>query len=180
MGLCVATLLLGGCGGTQAPPRPAGEPYAGYLVQLFDDTIAPASVGLSLGGTSPASDPLLRPRAQHADIVARLRVQPVTRDRGGPKVQYVLNVQVGVPPLIPSEVTKRHFELVINQQNNSFGLVESLEMRLRGKTFIGFVKSFAGAHRSEIHWHLTADTAEVAQVVQEIAVLEELAGQEAP
>ena len=43
---------------------------------------------------------------------------------------------------------------------------------------IGFVRRFSGDHGPELHWHLTADTEEVAQVIREIAVLEEVAGQE--
>jgi hypothetical protein len=57
-------------------------------------------------------------------------------------------------------------------------VVQSFDTKLRGKTFIGFVRKFAGPQGAEIHWHLTSDTAEVAKVIQEIAVLEEVAGQQ--
>jgi len=152
-------------------------PWEGQQRDLFDDQIHPSSLGLSLDGRSPAADPRLLDRARSADIVARMRVQTVTADRVGAKTRYVLNLQVGFPSLLPTQVTDRSFELAINQSSRSFGLVRSLDAGMRGKTFIGFIKRFAGARGPEIHWHLTSDSAEVAHVIQEIAVLDEVTGQ---
>lgn len=174
---CLAALSA--CGGSPKAKSPGWDlqRYEGELVDLFDDNIDPAAVGLSMEAQSPAADPLLRPRAQRADVVARIRVQTVTRDSVGAKTSYILGVQVGTPTLMPTKVLDQSYDLVIDKHESAFGLVQSLEQQLRGMTFIGFIKRFAGDDGPELHWHLTADTEEVAQVIGEIAVLEEVAGQ---
>ena len=156
----------------------AFPPYDGQLRELFDDHINPAAVGLAMDGGSPANDPLLRLRSQAADIVARMKVQTVTRDSVGAKTTFVLAMQVGQPPLMPAKMEEHSIELSITPDMGAFGIVQSLEAKLRGHTFVGFVKRFEGDDGPVLHWHLTADDPEVAQVVQEVKVLEELAGQE--
>lgn len=150
-------------------------PYEGQMRELFDDQIDPAAVGLAMDGSSPAHDPLLRPRAQAADLVARMRVQTVTRDSVGARTSYVLNLQVGRPELMPPKLEQPSVEITITPEQGSFGIVQSLESSLRGRTFIGFVKRFAGPEAGpELHWHFTADSEEVAQVIEEVRVMEEL------
>lgn len=177
--LALVLSAVAACGDTTPKPQAPQVtiPWEGQLRDLFDDQIHPSAVGLSLDGRSPATDPMLRERARSADVVARMRVQTVTRDQVGAKMRYVLNLQVGVPHLMPPKAQDRMFELSIRQGTGAFGVVRSLDNALRGKTFIGFVKRFAGERGPEIHWHLTADSKEVADVIAEIAVLEEVAGQ---
>lgn len=184
LALAVAAVTVGsGCGGAgaeaQAPRRPMAR-YEGRQMVLFDDAIDPAAVGLSMDGVSPAQDPMLRSRALESDLVARMRVQTVTRDSVGAKTTYMLSLQPALPPLMPSEVDQPSFELFIDQNSKSFAIVQSLDSQLRGRTFIGFLRRFSGPEGPKWHWHLTADQQDVAQVVQEIAVLEEVAGQEQP
>lgn len=181
--LGVALAVLTGCGGngTEAEtPQTPLLPYEGQQQALFDDAIDPAAVGLSMDGVSPAQDPMLRSRALEADLVARLRVQTVTRDSVGAKTTFMLSLQAVAPPLMPSSSDQTTFELVVDQNGKSFPIVQSLETQLRGRTFIGFLKRFTGDDGPEWHWHLTADQEDVAQVIQEIAVLEEVAGQDRP
>ncbi len=174
-----AIALLGtACGPGARSPSTSLPPYEGEQLNLFDDQIDPAAVGLSLATTGPAQDPLLRSRATEADVVARMRVQTVIYDAVGAKSQYQISVQVGVPTLMPSEDHAASYDLVVERNTPSFGMVQSLENRLRGRTFIGFIRRFEGDDGPEIHWHLTADTAEVAEVIQEIALLEQVAGEE--
>jgi hypothetical protein len=186
-GLALGTLGLGfGAVGCSANDRSAESPesglplWEGQLTELFDDTIDPAAVGLSMDGRSPARDPMLRPRAQQSDVVAHMRVQTVTRDSVGAKTTYVLNLQVGAPTLMPAKLEDPSFEISINQSSSSFGIVQQLDTGLRGQTFIGFIRKFHGDDGPVIHWHLTSDTPEVAQVIQEIAVLDEVVGKEEP
>jgi hypothetical protein len=170
--LAIVTLGLVGpmaCGGSTkgevASPDEPLDSWQGPLAALFDDSINPAAVGMSLEGARAQDDPMIRSRCATADLVARLRVNTVTRDSVGAKVTYHLTLQVGQPPLLPSKLADRSVELVIHQSSPAFGLVSSLESTLRGKTFIGFVRRFIGPHGPELHWVLTADTPEVAAMV---------------
>jgi hypothetical protein len=175
----VVGLLLPACGGTKQSKVPDVHfsAWEGEMRDLFNDEINPSAVGLSVDGGSPAADPRLRRRAEAAELVARLRVQTVTRDSVGAKVTYVLGMQVGVPPLLPTEVEDGSVELSITPESTAFAIVQRLENSLRGKTFIGLVRRFSGKDGPVWHWHLTADSAEVAQVIEEVAVMEELAGE---
>lgn len=182
LGLALA-MPAAGCGGNGSDaesPRAPLMPYEGQQQALFDDAIDPSAVGLSMDGVSPAQDPMLRTRALEADLVTRLRVQTVTRDSVGAKTSFMLSLQGAVPALMPSSSDQTTFELSVDQNSKSFAIVQSLETQLRGRTFIGFLKRFSGGDGPEWHWHLTADQEDVAQVIQEIAVLEEVAGQEQP
>lgn len=172
--------LVPACGGepsdpARVDPLPA---WAGELRALFDDQIHPAAVGISLDGVSPAADRALPLRAQAADVVARVRVQTVTRPAVGARMSFTMTLQIGVPTLIPHDDPEPSVEVSVHPESPAFAMVQALEAQdsLRGKTFIGFLKRFAGPEGPEVHFHLTADTAEVAQVIQEVATLQEMAG----
>jgi hypothetical protein len=111
-------------------------------------------------------------------VVARLRVQTVTRPAVGARMSFTLTLQIGVPTLIPHDDPEPSVEVRVDQASPAFATVQSLEAqdRLRGKIFIGFLKRFAGPEGPELHFHLTADTAEVAQMIQDVATLQEMAG----
>jgi hypothetical protein len=144
---------------------------------MFDDNIDPAAVGLSMEGPSPRSDPYLRERAQTADVVARVRVQTVTVDSVGDQSTYHLGIQVGVPTLTQAKVPDRTFELSIKPQSGAFGIAKAFDNRLRGQTFVAFLRRFANDDGDvELHWHLSADTAEVVSAVKEAVVLREISG----
>jgi hypothetical protein len=143
--------------------------------ELFDDNIDAAAVGLTMEGPSPRADRHLRERAQTADMVARLRVNTVTIDSVGEESTYHLGVQIGYPPLATPRLSDRTFELNIRSNSRAYGVARAFDARLRGLTFIGFLRRFAGeVGESEIHWHLSPDTAEVAAAVQEALALGEL------
>jgi hypothetical protein len=180
----LAVGLPAGMVGCEAAPSPVVPPAAatlprweGHAQQLFDDNIDPAAVGLSLEGPSPRSDPFLRERAQTGDVVSRVRVQTVTVDSVGDQVTYHLSIQIGVPTLAQAKTPERSFELSIKPTSRAFGIAKAFDARLRGATFIGFIQRFAGEDgEAEIHWHLSADTAEVAAAVKEAVALRELSG----
>lgn len=154
------------------------EPWDGQLQELFDDQIHPAAVGLSMDSQSPARDPLLRLRTTNADVVSRMQIKTVTRESVGARTVFLLGLMVVPPAFARPKLNDSRFELAIKQESGAFGLVQSLENALREKQFIGFVRKFPGEDGPVIHWHLTADTEEVAQVVQEVAVLDEIGGSE--
>ncbi|WP_437877348.1 cobalamin ABC transporter substrate-binding protein [Sorangium sp. So ce513] len=149
--------------------------WEGHALEVFDDNIEPAAVGFSLEGPSPRSDRFLRERAQTADVVARVRVSTVTVDMVGERSTYHLGVQVIDPPLATPRVPDRAFELHIRPTSRAFGIAKAVDARLRGLTFIAFIRRFAGeAGELEFHWHLSPDTAEVTAAVKEAVVLGEL------
>jgi hypothetical protein len=178
--ISLACAVLAACGGngTEANGPSGSFPrWEGELRTLFDDEIDSTAVGLAMDGRSPAADPLLGLRAQSAEIAARVRVQTVTRDTAGARTSYTLTLQIGMPPLMPLKLQRETIDLSITPATGAFGIVQSLEASMRGRTFIGFARRFAGAEGPELHWHLAADDAEVAKIVQELAVMEELAGE---
>jgi hypothetical protein len=151
--------------------------WEGHAREVFDDVIDPAAVGLTLEGPSPRQDAHLRERAQTADVVARVRIQTVTVDSVGELQTYHIGIQVGVPTLTEAKVPDRTFELAIRANSGSFGIARSFDARLRGKTFVGFVKRYGGEDgEMVVHWHLAPDTAEVVAAVKEAVVLREISG----
>jgi len=161
-----------GCGGRssgQPAIAPSDEsrldPWQGPLGSLFDDSIHPAAVGLSLEGGKAQDDPMLKSRAAAADLVARLTVTDVTSSEVGAKVIYHLTLVAKEPTLLAPRIKDRTIDLVVRQSSPAFGIVSSLDNGLRNKTFIGFLRRFAGEHGPELHWHLTADTDAVAAIV---------------
>lgn len=183
LALCLTAVASGlgatACGPEQ-PAKTAGSElprWEGRAVQVFDDNIDPAAVGLSLDGPSPRNDANLRERAQTADVVARVRVQTVTVDSAGEHQTYHLGIQVGIPTLAESKLHDRTFELNIKSTSGAFGIARSFDTRLRGQTFVGFIKRFGTDDGdAQVHWHLAPDTAEVVAAIKEAVALREIAG----
>ncbi len=170
-----------GCSGNK---RRAGsaedglEPWEGQLRELYDDEIHPAALGLSMDAQSPARDPLLRLRTTHADVVARMTVQTVKMYSVGVKATFVLILQVVPPPFAKPKLEDSQFELSIKKHSPVFGMVQNLEDNIRDMKFIGFFRKFPSEDGPVIHWHLTADREDVAEVVHEATLLDEIGGAE--
>lgn len=180
-----ASLALGSVSVTACEPaQPAHTAVTGNLPkwegrprQIFDDNIDPAAVGLSMDGPTPRNDAFLRERAQTADVVARVRVQTVTVDSVGDQKTYHLGIQVGIPTLTAAKAPDRSFELSIKPTSGAFGIAKAFDSRLRGQTFIGFVKRFTTEDGEvEVHWHLSSDTAEVVDAIKEAVALQGISG----
>jgi hypothetical protein len=176
-------LLLGvpACGSGPEPQGPAslaGLPrWEGHAREVFDDSIDPAAVGLSMDAPSARADRFLRERAQTAEVVARVRVQTVTVESIGGATTYHLGVQVGAPPLRRATIPDVTFELDVGPTSPSYGVARAFDTRLRGATFIGFLSRFAGDEGEPvIHFHLAADAADVAAAVKEAVALGEISG----
>lgn len=182
--LLAAGLALGGPGCGEPPSgahsaQPTGPlpVWEGHQREVFDDNLDPAAVGLSMDAPSPRTDPFLRERSQTGDIVARFKVQTVTLDSMGDSEHYHLGLLVGRPTLVEPRMPDSSIELAIRTGAPAFAVVKSFDARLRGKTFIGFVRKFQGADgEPELHWHLSADTEAVAASVKEAVALRELSG----
>src|SRR5208282_5530381 len=95
----------------------------------------------------------------------------------GDQQTYHLGIQVGVPPLAEAKVPDRTFDLSIKQSSSAFGIAKSFDARLRGQTFVGFLKRYGSDDGDTVvHWHLAPDTAEVVAAVKEAVVLREITG----
>lgn len=181
--LLALPLALGsaGCGGGERPPAKAEAAplpaWEGREREIFDDSIDPAALGLTMEGGSPAQDPRLRERAQRADIVARVRVSTVTVETVGESSRYHLGVQIGTPPLAAPRIPGEEFDLLIKPGTRSHPLAKAIDVRMRGMTFVGFLKLYAHEDgEPTVHFHLAPDTAEVVAAVKEAVALGELSG----
>jgi len=84
---------------------------------------------------------------------------------------------VGLPTLTEAKVPDRTFELSIKPTSGAFGIARAFDSRLRGQTFVGFVKRYSSEDGElEVHWHLSPDTAEVVAAVKEAVALREVSG----
>jgi hypothetical protein len=166
--------------GVAATPAALGlSPWGQRSRFVFDDNIEPAAVGVAMDVPSARGDKFLRERALTAELVARLRVQTVTVETVGDNSTYRLGVQVATPTLAPEpKIQDKTLELVIKATTPAYGIAKALDQRMQGLTFIGFVSRFASADGSEIelHWHLSPDTADVAEAVREAVALAEASG----
>ena len=174
-------MAIQGCGPNQDAQSATSveglPPWLGHDQELFDDGIDPAAVGLSMDGTSPRSDPLLKERALSADVVARVKVTTVTVDSVGDDSMVHLGILVGDPPLRTPTIPDQRFELLIRPSGRAFGIARAFDARLQGLIFVGFLKRFAGPDgEPEIHWHLSADTPEMVAAVKDAVALAELSG----
>jgi len=173
--------LASGCGGPAAPPAAAETQvfpvWDAGASELFDDNIDPAAVGLLMEGKPSRSDPALRDRARTADLVARVNVSTVTAETVIDRVTYRLVIQVLPPPFNTPTMTDTTFELSVPPGARAYGIMKALDMRLRGASFIGFLRRFAAeGGESAVHWHLAPDNADVAAAVKDALALAELSG----
>jgi hypothetical protein len=183
--LAVATLGIGmaGCGDPGADVKsPAAlglPPWDDHARAVFDDNIDPAAVGYTMDAMSARSDRFLRERAQTGELVGRLLVKTAGVSSVGDEATYQIGVQV-IPPLFgPNpKIEDRNLDLVIKPSSPAFGIAKALDRRIQGLTFIGFIRRFASADGSdiELHWHLSPDTADVAEAVKEAEALAAASG----
>jgi hypothetical protein len=177
--LFASALLTGvlGCGSSRdpnAPSRPLPA-WSGHSVEVFDDTIEPAAVGLDLDkGYAPRGDPMLRERAQLADAVLRVKVTTVTAKTDGPDAVYQLGMNT-VEKLSGKNPPPPQFNLTIGKASESHGIMRSMENRIVGRDFIVFVREFARPDGDrEFHFHLAPDSKDVKLAVGDAVLLGEL------
>lgn len=173
---CVA-LGLTACGG--ANQTPAASPsvkltaYNREQATVFDDSIDPAAVGLSLDAAASAADPLLKRRTEDADFVVRARVSTVTLHDDGVTEHYELRA-VSSERLAGRDPGAAPIVLPFLEHNPSAGIIKGMQQRLSGKTFIIFVREFASKSGPEVHFHIAPNDPEVVRAVKTAATLEEL------
>jgi hypothetical protein len=165
-----------GCAGADGAVSSANSlglpPWQGDDRRLFGDELDPASLGLMASG-SPRKDQALWLRAQKAELVARVQIRTFTVEstRGG---TYRLGLLV-VQPLAESALQDPKIDVSVDPGDPAYGLVKAQDRLIKERPYIGFFKRFAGADDEIVfHFYLTADSAEVAQVVQEALALKEV------
>jgi len=177
--LLIVVVACASCSGSRAKKAdelPELTPYAGVDQELFDDRIDPLAVGVADVAMHARTDPVLRKRTRHADVVARFRVSTVTVDAVNGEPVYHVTLVFADAPMVRHRPVDNRMDLAIRQQSPAFGLVKWLDTRIIGKTFVGFVRQFAGIDESEVHFHLSPDDAEVNAAVKDAKALEELSG----
>lgn len=170
------SLLPFGCvdqAGPAAQAGAAGLPkWEAHAREVFDDALDPAAVGLQMEGPSPRSDRFLRERSQLADVVGVMRISTVTVDTIGEAKRVHVGVDVATPTLAKPKIDERSFDLSLG--SGSSVLPAGFESRLRGRTFVGFVRRFVGDDGEPVvHWHLSANTPEVLAAVKDAVALQE-------
>jgi hypothetical protein len=142
--------------------------------EVFDDALDPAAVGLQMEGPSARSDRYLRERSQLADVVGVMRISTVTVDTIGEVKRVHVGVDVATPTLAKPRVEERSFELSLG--SGSSVLPAGFESRLRGRTFVGFVRRYTNEEGEPVvHWHLSANTPDVVAAVKDAVALQEFA-----
>ncbi len=160
--------------GAHSPSRPL-PPYAGHAAELFDDSIEPSAVGLSLDAKlDPHSDRSLRERTQLGDAVVRVRATTVTSKPEESGVRFVMSLQT-LDKLTGHFPPPESFEVSVGNKNPSAGLLRSMESQIIGKTFIGFVRTFVRPDGDEeIHFHLAPDNRDELAAVRDAVALQNL------
>ena len=166
-----------GCGSSRDPNAP-GRPlpsWAGHQVEVFDDTIEPAAVGLDLDkGYTPRGDPMLRERAQLADGILRVKVTTVTAKTDGPDSVFHLGLN-SLEKLAGKNPPPAQFTVAIGKASESYGIMRSMESRLVGKDFVAFIREFARPDGDrELHFHFAPDSKDVKAAVGDAVLLGEL------
>lgn len=171
----VVSACSGSDGSGPVSARASGlPPWQGTDRDLFGDEIDSAALGF-IPPKNPRKDQALWARSTAANVVGRVRVQTVTVDTRGGDATYHLGIRFADPVLAGANDPDRDFEVTIEPRDPAYGLVKALDTGLQGKTFVGFVKRFAGADDEvEVHFYLAPDSAEVASVVQEAVAVREV------
>lgn len=156
----------------QAPHRPLPS-YAGHAVELFDDTIEPAAVGISLDiGADPRSDRLLRERTQTGDATLRVRMTTVTSKEEDSGTRYLIGLHT-LETLAGQFPPGENFEVMVGKSSPSTGILKAgLDGQLVGKTFVGFIRAFVRPDGDqELHFHLAPDSKQELAAIRDAAAL---------
>lgn len=175
--LFVLTALAGAaaCG----PARPSGETsvsrlpaWEGRATQLFDDSLDPSVLGLTMDRPIYRGDLLFRERCQAAEHVARMKLTTVTEGSNDGKKAITLGFSTverlagGTPPST--------LEAVFPAGSPSFGLLERLQAKLRGKAVVIAWRTFRHEGEAVTHVFIAPDDPEVVSAVHENVALVEL------
>ena len=177
---CLPLLILLGVLASCVPPEVPVAPtlkllaWEGEVMSLFDDGIDLAALGYTLDGQRAADDPALPRQTRHAELVTRVTVATLSRDGNGEHSSYVLTVRVDPNAFVSRSYAVESLEFTIPDSSPTYELIDSNENSVRGRSFIAFLRRFAGIDGPVVHWHLRADAEDVAKAVVVAAATEAL------
>lgn len=179
--LLAFSLALSGCSASYEH-QAKGPVWVGIDQQAFPDDIAPGALGLPATQRKPYADPQVRERTRRAEVVARVRVQTVSverRSNGDPV--YRIGLQLAAPRLVDrlqgEKAMPEVIEVVIAPDSPAHALARAWDVRLQGKIFVGFFKTYADENGEPvIHFHLGQDDPALGAAVQQFAMLDEVRG----
>lgn len=181
LGLALAAApLAAACSGAGDGAGASAPRWEGKMFESFPDDIDPAALGLPTENR-PTTDPRFRQRAIDAEVIARVRVTTVSVERrsNGEPV-FRIGLQLANPRLIERQPYGERLEVVVKPGGAAHGFARAWDVRLQGKTFVGFFRRFAAQNGEEgetvVHFHLAADSKEVGDAVQQVIALEEVRG----
>jgi hypothetical protein len=175
----MASLAVSGaaCGGPPASgPTRDLPPYAGHAVDLFDDAIEPAAVGLTMDDdATPAGDRLLRERTQVADAVVRVRIETVNEKSDNGDKSFTLTFVV-VSQLTGAHAPPATFTVDVGKSTRAYGIVNTFGERLVSTkpTFVAFIRLFADGNAGTFHFHCAPDSKAEIAAVTDAATLAEM------
>ncbi len=148
--------------------------YSADAVQVFDDGIDPHAVGLELDYGDPRTDPRIRARAKASDIIVRARVMTITGSAGQGGRRYQLTLK-SLERLGGKHPLGDELIVFVDKASPSLGIVKALEGQLVGKVFVMYLKAFSRPDgQRELHFHASADDADVVAAVKNAVLLDEL------
>lgn len=173
----LALAVLAGCGvsASHQPATPADSPapaWAGSLLAEFDDSIDHEALS-SGSATRPDGDQWFGPRAQSADVVARVRVVSTTTQGVGPVQGYRLTLRVVGSPMAGPVSEGDTIEVAIPYDSQAYPAARMHDVALTGRQFTGFFKQFAGPSAG-VHWYLAGDSQEVTAAAQRARTLNDV------
>ena len=178
LSLCVALLTAGSvsCG----PPRSANEiqieklpEYTGGSLKLFNDSIEPSALGLSLERVSFKGDALFRERVQQADVVSEVLITTVTVGKTDEKSVYFLQFEPQ-QSYTKAGLANDMLELRVADGEGAYPLLNMIQSRARGRKFIGMWKRFRQGNVATLHWYFAPDNEDTVAAVKEALTLREL------
>ncbi|MFO0661712.1 MAG: hypothetical protein U0165_18045 [Polyangiaceae bacterium] len=149
--------------------------YKDQDATLFDDSVEPYAIGLSLDRPSSRGNSVFRSRAQNARSIMRMRIDTVTT--GGGINRSVIRVgmkRVGKPLLGKDE--SEGFEVEVATGSNAFALFKQAGDRIQGRTVVCMWKLFRVNDEPTLHFYLAPDDDETLAAVRDAVALQELTG----
>ncbi|MCU0690201.1 MAG: hypothetical protein MUF54_02245 [Polyangiaceae bacterium] len=168
--VALAALALPACQPANAnSARPANasalEPWEGVDKELFDDSIDLAAAGFA-DPARAAGDPKLRQRAKRAEFILRVRVRSVTIHGTDTNARYLIALRTLGDPVFGPRPPSDDITLTITAASPAFGVARAMDLRFSGRTVVAILRRFHQANEQALHWHLTADSPEVHDVLR--------------
>ncbi len=176
--LCAVALAMTACGASPqhvAPPLPPAHSlpvWNGDLAAAFDDSIERVALDAAVA-SAPESDAWFGPRAQGAECVAKVKVVSTTTVGLGTRQSYLLTLRVIGQPLVGA-LPADEVEVPVHPESPFYAMAKVHDVKLTGRTFVGFFKRFNVSGAAAVHWYLTGDSRDVREAVSRSRALSDV------